>query len=168
MIGGLQPGNENRHAMSPASEVFAAKSAVSSHVRTGIDIVQISSIDASLRSFGQRFTRRLFTDAENDYAGGQPQLAAQRYAARFAAKEAALKAFDLAHAGINWRDIEVVPNEHGGCHLRLHGKAAQLVQPLPQGAVSLSLSHDGDYAMAVVVAVCGPAISPSFQPTPRP
>jgi holo-[acyl-carrier protein] synthase len=165
MIGGLQSSQKRRHAMPPAPDVLAAKSPVLSHVRTGIDIVQISSIDASLRSFGTRFTRRLFTAAEIDDANAQPRLAAKRYAERFAAKEAALKAFDLAHAGINWRDIEVVQDGRGGCHLCLHGKAAQLVEPLPADAVSLSLSHDGDYAMAIVVATCAPSNPHSSQPT---
>jgi holo-[acyl-carrier protein] synthase len=152
--------------MPPEPDVFATHRPVLSRVRTGIDIVQISSIDASLRSFGQRFTRRLFTPGEIDDANAQPRLASKRYAERFAAKEAALKAFDLAHAGINWRDIEVVQDARGACHLCLHGKAAQLVEPLPAGAVSLSLSHDGDYAMAIVVAQAVPPTSHSSQPSP--
>ena len=92
-------------------------------------------------------------------------MAPQRYAVRFAAKEAALKAFDLTHAGINWRDIEVVRGEGGACSLQLHGKAARLVGSLAASDISLSLSHDGDYAVAVVVAMREPAASIYPNPT---
>jgi holo-[acyl-carrier protein] synthase len=139
--------------MLTASNVRAAPDFGSSRVRTGVDIVQISRIEESLRWFGERFIQRLFTAAEVAYAGCRPELAAQRYAARFAAKEAALKAFDLTHSGINWRDIEVVRAPGGACHLQLHGKAARLAAPLQDGGASLSLSHDGDYAIAVVFAL---------------
>lgn len=122
-------------------------------LRTGIDVVQISRIEESFRCFGDRFAERLFTVSEIDYSGRVPALAAQRYAARFAAKEATLKALDLAHAGIDWREIEVVREPCGACRLALHGKAARLVEPLPAEDLALSLSHDGDYAVAIVVAL---------------
>ena len=122
----------------------------------GIDIVQISRIQESLLAFGDRFACRLFTERERGDADQRAELAPRRYAARFAAKEAALKAFDLAHAGVNWRDIEVLADPWGGCSLRLHGKAARLVDALPAENISLSLSGDGDYALAVVVAHRGP------------
>jgi len=157
MITGHANSTAHRHAMLTASNVRAAHDHGSPRVRAGVDIVQISRIDESLRSFGERFVQRLFTADEIAYAGSQPELAAQRYAARFAAKEAALKAFDLTHTGINWRDIEVVREPQGACHLQLHGKAARLAAPLQGGGTSLSLSHDGDYAIAVVFALCAPA-----------
>lgn len=134
-------------------------------VRSGIDIVQISRIDESLKSFGGRFARRLFTVRERADSDQQAALAPQRYAVRFAAKEAALKAFDLTHAGINWRDIEVVRGEGSACSLQLHGKAARLVDSLAASDISLSLSHDGDYAVAVVVAMREPAASIYPNPT---
>jgi holo-[acyl-carrier protein] synthase len=119
--------------------------------RVGIDIVQVSRIAESLASFGERFRRRLFTAGELAYADRSPALAAERLAARFAAKEAALKAFDLCEAGIDWREIEVCRQADGACRLALHGKAAAQACTDPD-SVSLSLSHDGDYAVAIVAA----------------
>ncbi len=123
-------------------------------MRVGIDIVQISRIAASVGEFGPRFLHRLFTDDEVSYATAIPALTAKRLAARFAAKEAALKAFDLSEAGVDWREIEVRQESDGACRLVLHGKAAAL-SGASADAIALSLSHDGDYATAFV------AVSPS-------
>ncbi len=143
--------------MPPQPDASPAPTRAVSRIRSGIDIVQISRIDESLKTFGGRFARRLFTVRERADSDRQSALAPQRYAVRFAAKEAALKAFDLAHAGINWCDIEVVRGEGGRCSLQLHGKAARLVDPVVAADISLSMSDDGDYAVAVVVAMREPA-----------
>ncbi|HTP40592.1 MAG TPA: holo-ACP synthase [Steroidobacteraceae bacterium] len=115
-------------------------------MRVGIDLVRVSRIAESLEQFGARFLNRVFTAGEIAYASAAPALTTERLAARFAAKEAALKALGLAGRGVGWRDIEVL---HGavGPELRLHGAAAQA------GAVelALSLSHEGDYATAIVI-----------------
>lgn len=130
-------------------------------LRTGIDIVQISRIEASFASFGERFAQRLFTPGEIAYASAEPTLAAQRFAARFAAKEAAIKAFGLSHTGIDWRDIEVVRAEDGRCDLRLHGEAARAAGEPAGDGIALSLSHDGDYAIAIVVVAAPTPSTPS-------
>lgn len=119
--------------------------------RLGVDIVQIGRIAESLDRFGERFMHRLFTQAEVAYATSAPESTVERLASRFAAKEAAIKAFDLGHAGIDWREIEVRTAPDGACRLVLHGKAAALAGLPPRGAV-VSLSHDGEYATAVVFA----------------
>ena len=121
--------------------------------RVGIDIVQVSRIQESLERFGARFVDRLYTPAEAAYAGAAPGLQAERLAARFAAKEAALKALQLTDAGVDWREIEVCRDATGACRLALHGKAASLVYRHGGLAIGLSMSHDGDYAVAVVTAV---------------
>jgi holo-[acyl-carrier protein] synthase len=121
-------------------------------LRVGIDITQISAISASIESFGDRFTHRFFTEAERSYATRSPGLDAQRFAARFAAKEAAIKAFGLAEEGIDWRDIEVRRSPDGACALGLHGRVAELVERSGCTQTALSLSHDGDYATAMIVA----------------
>jgi holo-[acyl-carrier protein] synthase len=123
-----------------------------STLRLGADIVEISRIEQSLDRFGERFLRRLFTQAEIDYATQVRELTAQRLAARFAAKEAALKAFNLCEAGIDWRQIEVRREGDGACRLVLHGKAAALAGE-QAGQACVSLSHDGDYAIGVVAVV---------------
>src|SRR5690349_2363078 len=92
--------------------------------RIGIDLVQIGRIEESLERFGERFTQRLFHEDEIAYAmAAPPALRAQRLAARFAAKEAALKALCLAGRGIGWREIEVRRKNDGDCMLILHGAA---------------------------------------------
>jgi holo-[acyl-carrier protein] synthase len=122
-------------------------------VRVGIDIVDIERVRESMQAFGERFERRLFTPQEILYSSQTASLAPQRYAARFAAKEAALKALQLTEAGIDWRHLEVVRSHNGDCSLRLHGKAAALSGDVASNDLSLSLSHDGGYAVACVVVL---------------
>jgi holo-[acyl-carrier protein] synthase len=121
-------------------------------VRVGFDLVQISKLEDSMRCFGDAFTLRLFTHGELDYASQGAQMVGQRLAARFAAKEALIKALGLSEAGVGWRDIEVVKLPDGDCALRLHGRVASLAQGIGLSGLWLSLSHDGDYAGAVVTA----------------
>ncbi len=119
----------------------------------GVDVVQISGVRASLAAFGERFVRRLFTQAEAAYAGQSDELCAERLAVRFAAKEAALKAFGWCHQGIGWRQLEVHRQADGACLLWLHGRAAELAQSQGLTQWALSLSHDGDHAVAVVAGI---------------
>ena len=119
-------------------------------LRVGVDLVQTSRIAESIASFGDRFVRRVFTDDEIAYATAAPELAPMRFAARFAAKEAAKKALGIADAGIGWRDLEVRRAASGDVTLALHGAAAAAVASRVD-ALALSLSHEGDYATAVVV-----------------
>lgn len=118
----------------------------------GFDLAQVSAIDESLRVFGRRFAQRLFTPHELEYADSGHGVRAQRLAARFAAKEAVIKALGLSEAGVNWRDIEVVKLGGGDCAISLHGRVAELAAAMGAGVLSLSLSHEGDYAGAVVIA----------------
>src|SRR5882672_9538089 len=91
-------------------------------LRVGIDLVQVSRVAESMDRFGERFLRRIFTDAEIAYAVSAPALTSTRLAARFAAKEAARKALGLD--GIGWRQIEVQRAPTGAVELVLHGAAA--------------------------------------------
>jgi holo-[acyl-carrier protein] synthase len=122
-------------------------------VRLGIDLVHIPRIADSLRDFGEAFTRKLFTEGEAAYARGAPHDMAQRLAARFAAKEATIKALALHDAGIDWKDIEVVRSGDGACDLQLHGRVAQIARTQGITRCLVCLSHDGDYAAAVVAAL---------------
>jgi holo-[acyl-carrier protein] synthase len=125
-----------------------------SAVTVGIDLVQISRIEAALRDFPQRFLRRLYTAPEIDYcnAAGAGVTAAAHLAARFAAKEAALKVLQPHERGIGWRAIEVFRAAGGVPELRLHGAARELADAAGYTDFALSLSHEGDYATAVVIA----------------
>ena len=122
-----------------------------SSLRTGIDLVQISRIAQSRAKFGDKFLRRLFTDAEVEYALSSPPHTDSRLAARFAAKEATIKALRVDGEGVNFRDIEVRREASGACTLVLHGTVAKLAEDF--GEFALSMSHEGDYATAVVVAL---------------
>lgn len=116
----------------------------------GIDVVHIERIRDSLDAFAERFLSRLFTPHELEYAQSSAAEQLPRLAARFAAKEAALKALGIAQAGINWRDLEVVRRADGSCELAIHGRARSLSKFTDLDDVALSLSHDGDYAVAIV------------------
>lgn len=113
----------------------------------GIDIIEIDRIAQTLKRFGHRFLRRIYTEEEIAYCRGRaPQLAS-----RFAAKEAMMKALGTGIRGVGWRDIEVVRARGGAPSLRLHGRAAQVAER--QGVVhsALSLSHSREYAVASVL-----------------
>lgn len=128
----------------------------SARLRVGLDVVDIRRVTESIARFGPRFAQRLFSADEIAYASsGEGQLA-ERLAARFAAKEAAIKAFDLSEAGVGWRDIEVQKLPSGACCLALHGRAAAVAESLGVCEIALSLSHDGDFAAAVVTALLAP------------
>ena len=130
-------------------------------LRVGMDVVDIRRINESIDRFGERFVQRLFSEDEAAYAMGGDGQAAQRLAARFAAKEAAIKAFNLAEVGVNWHDIEVRKQRDGSCSLALYGKAASQAERLGVCEIALSLSHDGDYAAAVVTALVAPGLPES-------
>lgn len=116
-------------------------------LRVGIDLVQVSRIAASLEAFGERFLARVFTPGELAYARDKPES----LASRFAAKEAVKKALELD--GVGWTDIEVVRRASGACEVALHGEARTAAAAL--GAeLALSMSHEGDFATAMVVARC--------------
>ncbi|MBV8762377.1 MAG: holo-ACP synthase [Deltaproteobacteria bacterium] len=115
-------------------------------LRVGVDLVQVSRIAASIATFGERFVQRVFTPAEAAYA-----TTPERLAARFAAKEAVKKALELD--GVAWRDIEVARRASGACDVVLHG-AARAAADAMGARLALSMSHEGDYATAMVVASC--------------
>lgn len=118
-----------------------------------MDLVHVPRIEESLREFGERFTARLFTGDEIAYARRSAPEQAARLAARFAAKEATIKALSLSDAGVNWREMEVRRADDGSCSLVLHGRALEAARTLHVGRVLVCLSHDGDYAAAVVAAL---------------
>jgi holo-[acyl-carrier protein] synthase len=123
-------------------------------MHVGTDLVQISRIEESLRSFGDKFVQRIFTDGEAAYARAVDGGLAARLATRFAAKEAARKALDLD--GIGWRDIEVTKAPSGAPQLELHGAARAAADAKGARSLTLSLSRDGDYATATLIVMCEP------------
>lgn len=118
---------------------------------TGVDIVDISRFERLLEEGNVRLFERLFTPHEVEYCAGKAH-SAQHYALRFAAKEAFLKACGLGlREGLTWHDVEVVNDTLGKPELRLHGKAQQIFTDMDLSKIFVSLSHDGNFAVAMVV-----------------
>lgn len=120
-------------------------------VGTGIDIAEVPRIAASIERFGDRFLQRVFTEGEIRYCDAKANRA-ERYAARFAAKEAAMKALGTGwNYGVRWRDIEVSRKPGGRPTLLFHGKAAEFAAKLKATNVALSLTHTAEEAIAQVI-----------------
>ena len=114
---------------------------------TGVDIIEISRVREVLERYGQRFLDRVFTHGEIENCRGR----APNLAARFAAKEATMKALGTGVRGVGWKDIEVVRASSGAPSVELHGRAEQRARQLGVKEISLSLSHSREYAIAFVV-----------------
>src|SRR5882724_5271146 len=120
-------------------------------VAIGIDIIEVKRVrEVLVRT--PRFAERVFTAAERAYCDGRGAVAAQHYAARFAAKEAALKAFQTGwRGGISWQDVEVSAQESGAPFLKFHGQVLELFERSRATATHLSISHTSEHAIAQVV-----------------
>ena len=125
-------------------------------VRAGVDLVEVASVAAALERFGARYARRCYSAGERAAARGSGAVEAAALAARFAAKEATIKVLEPGKDVVppGWRDIEVVRLASGACRIALHARAASLAAREGIGAMAVSLSHEGPFACAVVVAVC--------------
>jgi holo-[acyl-carrier protein] synthase len=121
-------------------------------VGTGIDLCEVERIERAISApHGARFRERVFTAGEIAYAEPKANRA-ERYAARFAAKEAGMKALGTGwQNGVTWHDLEVVNLASGRPTLRLHGKAAEVAGSLGVRNISLSLTHTERQAMALVI-----------------
>ncbi len=123
-------------------------------VAVGIDMVAVRDVAASVARFGARYTTRIYTAAEIRYCTDTEStaVASERFAARFAAKEAAIKALRLSDDGFDWRSIEVQRGDDGACTLALHGAAREAASRARLHGFSVSISHEAEYAVAVVAA----------------
>jgi holo-[acyl-carrier protein] synthase len=120
-------------------------------VGTGIDIVEVPRIGQSIERFGERFLKRIFTPAEIRYCQAKANYV-ERFAARFAAKEAGMKAIGTGmRGGVSWQDFEVGREPGGRPTMLLHGKAAQVAAGLGTRRAHLSVSHTEEHAVAYVI-----------------
>jgi holo-[acyl-carrier protein] synthase len=120
-------------------------------VGTGIDIAEVDRIAHSIERFGRRFTERVFTPDEIRYCESKANKA-ERYAGRFAAKEAGMKAIGTGWKhGVTWRDVEVQRAPGGRPTVVFHGKAAEFFQKLGAARARLSITHTAETAMAQVI-----------------
>jgi holo-[acyl-carrier protein] synthase len=117
-------------------------------LKTGVDIIEISRIQAALGRHGERFLQRVFTPAEVDECRGR----AEALAVRFAAKEATTKALGTGIGPVGWLEVETLHKRSGEPYLVLHGRAQQVADYLGLTTFAISLSHSRDNAIAIVVA----------------
>ena len=124
--------------------------------KLGTDIVYIPRIQATIERFGNRFLQRVYTPAEQlDSALSSPnRTTINKLAGRWAAKEAVVKALGTGWRGVGYTDIEIRRSQSGVPIVYLHGRAMVLLSAFLEVQWQLSLSHDGDYAIATAILVC--------------
>ncbi len=128
----------------------------------GVDVIEIARVQAVLARHPRRFLDRVFTPGEVKHCRGR----IAELAARFAGKEAVMKALGTGVRGIAWREIEILPNRRGNPLVLLHGNARRRAEQLGLSTIDISLSHSRDYAVASVAGLI--AGLPDWEATPRP
>ncbi len=119
----------------------------------GIDVIVISRVQKVLLRHPVRFLTRVFTPEEVAFCRGRvPELAA-----RFAGKEAVMKALGTGARGLGWREIEILPNRRGKPLVYLYGLAQLRATSIGLQGIDISLTHEGDLAIAAVVAMADDA-----------
>ncbi|HEY2820797.1 MAG TPA: holo-ACP synthase [Candidatus Acidoferrum sp.] len=117
----------------------------------GVDIAEVGRIQAALERHGETILRRLFTATEREYCE-RFKNKYERFAGRFAAKEAAMKALGTGWSrGVRWVDVEVVRQKGGRPTVKLHGEAGNIADRLGVKNISLSITHTADQAFAQVI-----------------
>ncbi len=120
-------------------------------IGTGVDIAEVPRIRESVERFGDRFLHRIFTEGEIRYCEAKATRF-ESYAARFAAKEAGMKALGTGWShGVRWRDIEVVRPKGQRPTIQFHGQAAAIAAKLGSKNISLSITHTAEQALAHVI-----------------
>lgn len=120
-------------------------------VGSGVDIIEVARIAETLERYGARFRERVYRADEIEYCM-RKHNAAESFAARFAAKEAAAKALGTGiQNGVGWRDLEIVRAPSGRPSLRFHGRAEAIAQSLGVRNANVSLSHTRTHALAQVL-----------------
>jgi len=119
------------------------------NLRTGVDLIEIERVEATIQRYGQRFLERVFTPRELAEVGEN----VASLAVRFAAKEATAKALGTGIGDVGWQEIEILRGPARQPDLYLHGRASDLADNLKLETWSLSLTHNQSHAIALVVAI---------------
>ncbi|MGB7758916.1 MAG: holo-[acyl-carrier-protein] synthase [Bryobacteraceae bacterium] len=120
-------------------------------VGTGVDLAEVPRVRHLIERYGRRFIERIYTPSEIAYVERKANRF-ERFAARFAAKEAGMKAIGTGwRHGVTWQDFEVANLPSGKPTLRLHGVAAQVAEKLGARRISLSLTHTAEYGLAHLI-----------------
>ena len=121
-------------------------------VGLGVDIVEVERIERAITRWGEAFIRRIYTPREIERSAA-PVVVSARLAARFAAKEAVMKALGVGWCALAWREIEIANDHQGRPMVRLHGAALQIARSRGVVEVQVALSHTHDHAVANAVAL---------------
>ncbi len=124
--------------------------------RVGVDLATVADVESALAAHGERYLRRVFTPHELDCCRRSGGWSAESLAARFAAKEATIKVLQPRANQPDWNSMEVRRRSDGSCTMTLSRTAAEMAEAAGITALSLSMSHEGEQAAAVVFALCGP------------
>jgi holo-[acyl-carrier protein] synthase len=119
------------------------------NLRTGVDLIELERVKATIERYGQRFLERVFTPRELAEVGEN----VASLAVRFAAKEATAKALGTGIGDVGWQEIEILRGAARQPNLYLHGRASDLADSLDLETWSLSLTHNQSHAIALVVAI---------------
>jgi len=115
----------------------------------GIDIIKVERIASALKKHGDRFPKRVLTESEQRYVRNRPT----NFAGRWAAKEAVSKVLGLGVRGVGWTEIEILRLPTGAPAVKLNGRAARRAEQLGMGRIAVSISHEGDYAVAIAFGI---------------
>ena len=121
-------------------------------IRVGIDLVSVAAVEEAVDAHAERYLERIYTERELDDCAHPLGVDAERLAGRFAAKEAVLKVLRPDDEAVPWRTIDVRRHRSGWVDLELSGRAAALAREAGVGDMAVSITHEGGYASAVVVA----------------
>lgn len=113
----------------------------------GVDIIEIDRVADVIARHGDRFLQRVYTDDEIAHCRGR----VHELAARFAAKEAVMKALGTGIRGVGWKEIEILPNRRGKPLIFLYGRGAERAERIQMRGLEVSLTHSKEYAIASVV-----------------
>lgn len=120
---------------------------------SGVDIIEVERVKRAVKRWGDTFLKKIFTDNEIDYSQKR-RFAYQHLAARFAAKEAVLKAFGGGWSrSLPWKDVEIINDKNGKPNIRLHGEAKRIYDKKSIEKIAVSMSHTKNYAVASAILV---------------
>ena len=119
----------------------------------GVDIVEVNRIEDAIKRFGDRFLKKIYTDAEIKYCN-TGKAASQHFAGKFAAKEAVYKTLGI-DCVVKWTEIEIRNLEQGRPHIVLHGRVKKIAKEKNISNILVSISHIKTRAVASAVAVVG-------------
>ena len=122
-------------------------------IKIGTDIVEINRVQSAYKRFGKRFLKRVLTEVEIKYVTSNSKSLIQRLAGRFAAKEATSKVLGTGLRGVYFKEIEIIREPSGAPKIVLHKRALKKAKEKRLTNFEVSISHERDFAVAIVVAL---------------